>query len=82
MPDGWPNHASLPVHHKKDAMMHDDDTGHLLIPPPKVKEQLHEIPADYMAVGRLDDRTRHRLIGNGWHWGVASRLLAIHHAGG
>ena len=25
----------------------------------------------------LDDRTRHRLIGNGWHWGVARRLLLI-----
>ena len=25
--------------------------------------------------GRADARTRHRMVGNGWHWGVASRLL-------
>ena len=30
-----------------------DDTGRLLIPPLKVKEQLHDIPTDYTAVDGL-----------------------------
>ena len=60
-----------PWHDKRDAMM--QDTGRLVIPAFKVKQQLHEMPADYTAVDGMDDRTRHRLIRNGWHWGVASR---------
>ena len=39
------------------ALPRQDDTGRLLIPPLKVKEQLHDIPADYTAVDGLDDRT-------------------------
>ncbi|OLP83053.1 hypothetical protein AK812_SmicGene36237 [Symbiodinium microadriaticum] len=38
------------------------------------------MPADFTwgpGAAPLDDRTRHRLIGNGWHWGVARRLLLI-----
>ena len=38
------------------------------------------MPADFTwgpGDAPLDDRTRHRLIGNGWHWGVARRLLLI-----
>ena len=35
------------------------------------------MPADYTAVDSMDDRTRHRLIANGWHCGVASRLLLM-----
>ena len=43
-----------PWHYKRDAMMH-DDTGRLVTPPPKVKEQLHSC------------QWTTRLIGNGWH---------------
>ena len=55
------------VAHRKEAMTQ-DDTGRLLIPPPKIKEQLHDIPADYTAVDGPDDRTRHRLLAliGGW----------------
>ena len=65
-----------PWHYNRHAMMVDTN-GTLSIPSPAVKEQLHDIPKDYTAVANLDDRTRHRLIGNGWHWGVARRLLLI-----
>ena len=44
---------------------------------PDIKEQLHHIPKGYTAVEGVDDRTRHRLIGNGWHWGVARKLLTL-----
>ena len=48
---------SQPEARRKEAMMQ-DDTGRLLIPPPKVKEQLHDMSADYTAMDGLDDRTR------------------------
>eukprot|EP00439_Symbiodinium_sp_Y106_P046481 s4363_g5.t3 len=34
-------------------------------------------PTGYTDAGFVDDRTRHRILANGWHWGVARRLLAI-----
>ena len=54
-----------------------DQQGVLQVPPPRVKEQLHDIPPDYTAVGDLNARTRHRLIGNGWDWGVARKLFTF-----
>ena len=44
---------------------------------PEVKEQLHHIPPGYTAKAGADAKTRHRMVGNGWHWGVASRLLGL-----
>ena len=41
-----------------------------------MKEQLHHIPPGYTAKAG-DAKTRHRTVGNGWHWGVASRLLGL-----
>ena len=52
-----------------------DGTGRLIIPPAKVKEQLHEMPADYTAVDGMDDHSSSP--DNGWHWGVAARLLML-----
>ncbi|CAE7539192.1 pksN, partial [Symbiodinium sp. CCMP2456] len=40
-------------------------------------EQLHGIRIGYTAQAGADDRTRHRMIGNGWHWGVAGRILGF-----
>ncbi|CAE7894086.1 unnamed protein product, partial [Symbiodinium necroappetens] len=59
-----------------DAMLQ-DSRGLLHLPPPDVKEQLHHIPAGYTAKAGADTKTRHRMVGNGWHWGVAARLLGI-----
>ncbi|CAE7894876.1 unnamed protein product [Symbiodinium necroappetens] len=68
-----------PWHYVKEAMVVSSDAK-LQIPPSRVKEQLHHMPADYTwgaDDAPLDDRARHRLIGNGWHWGVARHLLLI-----
>ena len=65
-----------PWHYRKEAML-TDGQGRLQIPTPDIKEQLHHIPKGYTAVEGVDDRTRHRLIGNGWHWGVARKLLTL-----
>ena len=65
-----------PWHYTVEAMLQ-DAKGVLHIPPPEVKEQLHHIPPGYTAKAGADAKTRHRMIGNGWHWGVASRLLGL-----
>ena len=51
-------------------MLH-DEAGRLHNIPAGVKEALHEIPAGYTDLGDGDERSRHRLVANGWHWGVA-----------
>ena len=70
-PGGWRAVASSPHGTLQDAK------GVLHIPPPEVKEQLHHIPPGYTAKAGADAKTRHRMVGNGWHWGVASRLLGL-----
>ena len=45
--------------------------------PPNTKEKLHMLPPGYTAAEFLDDRARHKMLANGWHWGVARRLLAM-----
>ncbi|CAE7860723.1 unnamed protein product, partial [Symbiodinium necroappetens] len=65
-----------PWHYTVEAMLQ-NSRGVLHIPPPDVKEQLHHIPAGYTATAGADTKTRHRMVGNGWHWGVAARLLGI-----
>ncbi|CAE7897784.1 unnamed protein product, partial [Symbiodinium necroappetens] len=65
-----------PWHYTVEAMLQ-DSRGLLHLPPPDVKEQLHHIPAGYTAKAGADTKTRHRMVGNGWHWGVAARLLGI-----
>ena len=66
-----------PWHYQRDAML-TDDQGKLVVLTPSAKEQLHHMPKNFTAVtaqGDLEPRTRHRLLGNGWHWGVARRFL-------
>ena len=65
-----------PWHYRREAMLVDRD-GKLQLPTAAIKEQLHEIPRNYTAVDGISDKTRHRLLGNGWHWGVAGRLLQL-----
>ncbi|CAE7923243.1 unnamed protein product [Symbiodinium sp. KB8] len=65
-----------PWHYVEEAMMH-DAAGRLHIIPPAAKEKLHMIPPGYTAADFLDDRARHKMLANGWHWGVARRLLAM-----
>ena len=66
-----------PWHYQREAMLADDQ-GKLVVLTPGAKEQLHHMPKNFTArtaQGELEPRTRHRLLGNGWHWGVARRLL-------
>ena len=66
-----------PWHYQREAMLADDQ-GKLVVLTPGAKEQLHHMPKNFTArtaQGDLEPRTRHRLLGNGWHWGVARRLL-------
>ena len=66
-----------PWHYQREAMLADDQ-GKLVVLTPAAKEQLHHMPKNFTArtaQGDLEPRTRHRLLGNGWHWGVARRLL-------
>ena len=65
-----------PWHYAEEAMLH-DEAGRLHNIPAGVKEALHEIPAGYTDLADGDERSRHRLVANGWHWGVARRLLAM-----
>ena len=76
--DGWRTAGSSPLGttprrrccRTRRARLHNIPAG--------VKEALHEIPAGYTdLVGDGDERSRHRLVANGWHWGVARRLLAM-----
>ena len=53
-----------------------DAAGKLQIIPADVKEKLHHLPPGYTQASFLDDTTRHRMLANCWHWGVARRLLA------
>ncbi|CAE7781782.1 unnamed protein product, partial [Symbiodinium necroappetens] len=39
--------------------------------PPAAKEKLHMLPPPYTAASFLDDRARHKMLANGWRWGVA-----------
>ncbi|CAE7351372.1 PUB3, partial [Symbiodinium sp. CCMP2456] len=65
-----------PWHYQLEAMLQDSQ-GVLHLPTAEIKEQLHGIPTGYTAQAGADDRTRHRMIGNGWHWGVAGRILGF-----
>ena len=51
----------------------EDEAGQVVVPPPDVKEH----PKGFTDVRGVDTRTRHRLVGNGWRWGVATRLLCM-----
>jgi hypothetical protein len=63
-----------PWHYQADCML--QDAQHQFhIPPAEVKEQLHMLPTGYTDDESLSDRDRHRLLGNGWHAGVARFLL-------
>ena len=65
-----------PWHYVEEAMLH-DEAGRLHNIPAGVKEALHGVPEGYTDLGDGDERSRHRMIANGWHWGVARRLLAM-----
>ena len=68
------NRQFAPWHSEPHAMMQLDNT--LVVPPPEVKELMHHMPYGWTAATGKDERTRHRMLGNGWHAGVAKVIIA------
>ena len=63
-----------PWQYSPEAMMHSEN-GLMVIPPADVKEQCHQLPKGYTQLQGVSERTRHRLLANGWHAGVARFML-------
>ena len=49
--------------------------GQLVLPPIELKERLHHFPTQRTNVASADLRTRHRMLGNSWHVGIAQFIL-------
>ena len=65
-----------PWQYSPEALLHTAD-GQMHVPPAEVKEQLHLLPTGYTRVQGVEERSRHRLLANGWHTGVARLLLFL-----
>jgi len=63
-----------PWQYSPEAMMQLEN-GSMVIPPADVKEQCHHLPKGYTQVQGVSERSRHRLLANGWHAGVARFML-------
>ncbi len=68
------NKQFAPWHYRKNNLMRDSQ-GELHLPSAQVKEFMHKLPSNYTAVPENTDRDRHRQLGNGWHMGVATRMM-------
>ena len=51
--------------------------GSYSVPTAEVKEQLHQLPMTYTKIGTVNERSRHRLIANGWHVGTAKFMFML-----
>lgn len=65
-----------PWQYSPEALLHSDD-GQMVVPPADVKEQCHQLPKGYTRIQGVPERSRHRLIANGWHAGVARLMLYL-----
>ena len=63
-----------PWHYDREAMLTNGD-GQLVLPPIEIKERLHHFPFQHTNVASADLRTRHRMLGNSWHVGIAQFIL-------
>lgn len=54
-----------------------DSSGQLQVPTASVKEQIHGFPEDWTRHDNVPERSRHRMIANSWHVGVAKFLLVL-----
>ena len=63
-----------PWQYEPHALLHDDQ-GNMQVPTAECKEQLHMLPKGYTAIDGVHDRSRHRVLANGWHCGVARFLF-------
>ena len=65
-----------PWQYAEEAMLRSAD-GQLHVPPATAKEQFHQLPINYTEVDGVSDRSRHRLLGNGWHLGTARFMMML-----
>eukprot|EP00438_Fugacium_kawagutii_P034924 Skav206385 [mRNA] locus=scaffold834:525350:529905:- [translate_table: standard] len=65
-----------PWQYASEAMM-SDRHGKLHVLTADIKEQLHQLPRGYTKVKGVSERSRHRLIANGWHAGVVRFLIIL-----
>lgn len=54
-----------------------DSSGQLQVPTAKIKEQIHGFPEDWTSHEQVPERSRHRMIANSWHVGVAQFLMML-----
>ena len=65
-----------PWQYNNNALMK-TPTETLVTPPAFVKEQLHHLPVGWTEDPNIPDRSRHRMIANSWHAGVARFLFML-----
>ena len=65
-----------PWHYQEHALLRDPG-GNLVVPPITIKEQVHHFPYNYTQHAEVEDRQRHRMLGNSWHVGVAMFMLLL-----
>ena len=67
-----------PWQYAPEAMLHAPD-GTMTTPGAEAKEQLHQLPKGYTNVQSVPERSRHRMLANGWHLGSARfvRMLVL-----
>ena len=69
-----------PWHYEERNLMRAPD-GALVVPSPEAKEVMLHLPVGYTAVAGAPPRSRHRMLANGWHAGVAQALRQCLDAG-
>ena len=62
-----------PWHYEECHMVKVKDK--LQLPPPELKEEMHQLPVGYTA-GK-SDHIRHKMLGNGWHVGCARAIIFL-----
>ena len=68
------NRQYAPWHYQEHALLKSPG-GDLVTPTIQIKEQVHHLPYDYTYHPEVEDRARHRMLGNSWHLGVTKFLL-------
>ena len=64
-----------PWHYRPDNLW-ENDRGELVTPSILLKERMHHLPDNFTAPAQ-DERSRHKIVANGWHLGTAILLLAL-----
>lgn len=54
-----------------------DGSGQLQVPTASIKEQIHGFCEDWTLHDNVPERSRHRMVANSWHVGVAKFLLML-----